>query len=282
MTAKTTSPRSDVVRKRRTTQNDQPTRPAVTPAAHKRTTPKAAFQAQTVYLPGDLHRMAPRTTAVPAGKKQTQGTVSGRMGVLRKRPSRSARNERNGFDLAFSLGRADVRTPVLTLPRMGPRWVSGILTLLLGFMLYTMWTASTFSVSAAEVTGNERLTPQDVYNGLGVAGQPIFKAVPALIEKNLRTAYPDLASVKVEVGFPNRVAVQVVERMPLLLWYQDGKTTWIDANGIAFMPRGSVDGLVQVSASGSPTGILQDPKKSLFDQVFIQPEMVKAIIALAP
>ncbi len=79
---------------------------------------------------------------------------------------------------------------------------------------------------------------------LDVAGQPIFKAVPAKIEQNLRTAFPDLASVKVHVSLPNHIIVDVVERNPLLVWYQDGAVTWIDAEGVAFMPRGDVQGLI--------------------------------------
>ncbi len=193
-----------------------------------------------------------------------------------------ARSERKSYDVAFSVGRTDVRAPLLTIPRLGPRWVSGVLTLLLGFMLYTMWTASTFTVSAAEVSGNERLTVDDIYGGLGITGKPIFTAVPSQIENNLRTAFPDLAGVQVTVGLPNRVAVRVVERMPVLIWHQEGKTTWIDRNGVAFTPRGEVKGLAQVAATGSPVGLTQDPNKSIFDQVFIQPEMVDAIIALAP
>jgi hypothetical protein len=192
------------------------------------------------------------------------------------------RRERKGYDVAFSVGQTAVRAPVLTIPRVGPRWVSGGLTLLLGFMLYTMWTASTFTVSAAEVSGNERLTAEDVYSGLGLAGQPIFKAIPAQIQDQLRTEFPDLASVNVQVKFPNHVTVQLVERMPVLMWYQDGKTTWIDTNGVAFMPRGDVEGLVSISATGSPMGVKPDPKKPYSEQVFIQPEMVKAIIALSP
>lgn len=276
MTTKAASPRSELLRQRRDSKKN-PSQPSTRRTT--RPTPKPAFRAQTVYLPGDLHRTTPRPLQTPSVKKQARGNVAGRMGTVRNSRSKS---ERNSYDVAFSLGRTDVRAPVLTIPRLGPRWISGALTLLLGFMLYTLWTASTFTVSAAEVSGNERLTAEEIYSGLGVGGQPIFKAIPAQIEAQLRTAFPDLASVKVQVSFPNHVAVQVVERMPVLIWYQDGKTTWIDTNGIAFMPRGDAEGLVPVASNGSPSGIIQDPKKGLFEQVFIQPEMVKAIMALSP
>ena len=157
-----------------------------------------------------------------------------------------------------------------------------ILTLLLGLLLYTMWTASTFTVKAASVHGNERLGETDVTAMLGMVGQPIFKAVPARIETNLRTAFPDLASVKVRVGFPNHINVDVVERTPILAWYQDEAMTWIDANGVAFKPRGEVQGLIQVSANGAPPKSEEKSAKPLYDQVFITPELVKAMETLSP
>ena len=46
---------------------------------------------------------------------------------------------RQGYDIAFSLGHTAVRAPLLNLPNLGSRWVSAGLTLLLGFLLYTMW-----------------------------------------------------------------------------------------------------------------------------------------------
>ena len=275
MTTKPTPPRSELIRQRRT--SEKSTKP---PARRStRSSSRPAFRPQTVYLPGEARRVTSRPIQSPAVKKPAQGRHARGMATVR---GSKARPERKSYDVAFSVGRTDVRAPVLTMPQLGPRWVSGVLTLLLGFMRYTMWTASTFTVSAAAVSGNERITTEDVNGGLGVSGEPIFKVVPTQIENNLRTVFPDLASVKVQVSFPNHVAVKVIERMPVLIWYQDGKTTWIDQNGVAFMPRGEVQGLVQVFATGSPRGLIPDENKSILDQVFIQPAMVNAIVALAP
>ena len=169
--------------------------------------------------------------------------------------------------------------------KLGSRWASAVLTLVLGLMVYTMWTANTFKVSAAEVTGNQRLQAADVTQVLGLTGQPIFTVIPSKLEQDLRTAFPDLAKVSVQVAFPNHIRVAVVERMPILAWYQDGKTTWIDANGISFTPRGDVQGLVQIAANGAPPTPARFrlmPQKSVYDQAFISPDMVQAILTLAP
>jgi hypothetical protein len=175
-----------------------------------------------------------------------------------------------------------VRAPSISLPHYGPRLVSGLLTGLLVFLLYTMWTSSVFAVSAAEVRGNQRLSGQEINAMLGMAGEPIFKAVPAMLEVNLRTAYPDIAAVQVHVGFPNRLVVEVAERTPLLAWYQGGAVTWIDADGIAFLPRGGADALIQVNSSGTPPQVEMDPAAPLYEQVFIEPATVQAMLTLHP
>ena len=188
----------------------------------------------------------------------------------------------NRYDFAFTVGATDVRAPAISIPQLGPRWISGLLTLLLAFLLYTFWTASFFTVKFAEVTGNQRLGTDEINAMLGMLNQPIFRAVPADLESNLRTVFPDLESVQVHVGFPNHIRVDVVERTPLLSWYQDGLQTWIDANGIAFTPRGDQPGLVAVASNGTPTGVTNNPDLAPYDQAFIPPQMVQALTLLAP
>jgi cell division septal protein FtsQ len=254
MTTLQKTSRANFVRQRRTPK----TRSAHTPQRTKQTARKA-YHPASIYLP-----VEPRPAA-----RRTSSRVT-------KKPNR------NGYDIAFTLGRTKVRAPALNLPQLGPRWVSAALTLVLGFMLYTMWTASPFMVKAAEVHGNQRMGAAEINSVLGVIGQPIFKVIPAQIEANLHTAYPDLESVKVRVLFPNRISVEVVERTPILAWYQNESVTWIDANGVAFTPHGEVPGLVQVAANGAPTPLPLDPALPLYAQKFIAPEMVQAILALVP
>jgi len=221
-------------------------------------TARKTYQAASVYLP-----VEPRP-------------------VARRTPSRVTMHpHRNGYDIAFTLGRASVRAPAINLPQLGPRWFSAALTSLLVFLLFIMWTASPFTVTRAEVRGNQRLGTLEINAMLGMIGKPVFKAAPAQIEANLHTAYSDLESIKVHVGFPNRITVIVVERIPVLAWYQNGVVTWIDVSGVAFMPRGEVPGLVLVAANGSPTRVPLDPTLPLYEQKFIAPEKVLALTVLA-
>jgi hypothetical protein len=239
-------------------------------------------QRHTPKLPS-LH--SPRPAAKTTRKKYHQDSVYlpvlPRL-VARRPQSRAAKPaQRKAYALAFSLGRTKIHAPALNIPQLGSRWVSAGLTLILGFILFTMWTASPFSVKGAEVIGNQRIGANEINAMLGLIGQPIFKAVPARIEANLHTAYSDLASIKVRVGFPNRIWIDVVERMPVLAWYQNGVVTWIDASGVAFTPRGEVPGLIQVSATGAPTQVSLDPALPIYAQKFIPPDIVQAMTVLA-
>ena len=277
--------RAETVRQRRSSQRR-------TKPDSKNTKP--SYRTGSVLLPVEPHPAIRRTPAVsPKGRqtktsglkshskgKQTYATGAGRMGTLK--PVKQASGQ-NGYDFAFSLGRTDVRAPAVSLPQLGPRWMSAGLTLLLGLLLYTMWTANTFLVSGAEVSGNQRLDAADVSAALGITGQSIFTAIPSQIEANLRTAFPDLASVSVKVGLPNRIYVNVVERTPILLWSQGENITWIDSNGISFMPRGNVPGLIPIASNGNPPNVATtEPKQSIYNQPFISPAMVQAIETLYP
>jgi cell division protein FtsQ len=261
MTTRQKTSRASFVRQPRTSL----TRPAHSPQRVTQPTRKT-YHAASVYLPVEPRPVTRRNP------RQAQGNT----------PSRAIKNShRNGYDIAFTLGRAIVRAPVLNIPQLGPRWVSAALTFVLGFILFTMWTASPFTVTSANVRGNQRLGAAEINSMLGMIGSPIFKAVPAQIEANLHTAFSDLESVNVHVSFPNRITVDVMERTPVLAWYQNEVLTWIDASGVAFMPRGEVPGLVLVAANDSPTQIPPDPALPFYEQKFIAPEMIQALSVLA-
>jgi hypothetical protein len=268
-------------------------------SAQRTSTSRQAYRPESVFLPVEPRPIAPTTlrqlktsalrqTFGVDSKLKTKGIPGQRTlrephGKMTKNPHRTnTRTAGKGYEVAFNLGRTAVRAPLLSLPNLGSRWVSAGVTLILGFLLYTMSTANTFKVAAVELRGNQRLDATDVNTSIDLTGQPIYKAVPSQIEKDLRAAFPDLASVNVRVVFPNHLKVAVVERTPILAWYQDGNTKWIDPDGVAFSPRGNVPGLVQISSNSNPPKPPEDSQKSLFDQPFIEPAMVQAILALSP
>lgn len=261
MTTKSSFKRSDFVRQKGSSRSTSPSRESKPAAADRRT-----YSAKTMYLPTE-----PRLRRDPQpvrGSKQRKG---------------SARDQH--YDISFSVGRTAVRAPAISLPMLNfsnPRMVSGLITVALAVILSLMWTVSAFTVSSAEVTGNLRIDANEISSKSGILGEPIFKAVPAQIVINLRTAYPDLAEVTVKARLPDRVIVQVVERIPVIAWFQNNAITWIDADGMAFQPHGEVSGLVQVASNGTPRDVEYAPEVPFYEQRFINPVVVQAIIDLAP
>jgi len=188
------------------------------------------------------------------------------------------------FNAVLSLPRSTARA--LSLPRVkirvGWRLLSFFLVLLLGTGLYLFWTMPEFRVSAAQITGNQRISTDEINVALELNGYPIFLLTPAQIRERALRAYPELASVEVTISLPNIVTVNVTERQPVILWQQAGGYTWVDETGTAFQPRGEAQGLVVVQALGEPPVMSALEDDPLAPPPFIPDETVKALIALAP
>jgi hypothetical protein len=286
MTTQPKSSRATTVRRRRAA--PQPPKPA---SSRTSQTARKVYHPASAFLPVESR---PASSDNPRkGKSNSLRQAFGvssptaskaspyhRMTNTRKTGSRNTNHKE--FDFVLSLGNTAVRAPVLSLPRWGSRWVSAGLTLILGFLLYTMGTANTFKVGQAEVTGNKRLSASEIGSMTGLIGQPIYKVIPSQIEMNLRGAFPDLAGVSVKIGFPNHIRVTVIERTPVLAWYQNDVPIWVDPDGIAFAPHGDLPGLVKISSTGNPPGLAVDPLTGKNEQPFIAPDMVQAILTLRP
>ena len=186
------------------------------------------------------------------------------------------------FYAALSLPK--VRT--LALPRIqihiGWRLLSFFLVLFFGTAIYLAWTLPQFRVSAAQVTGNQRIPVEEINDVLGLNGIPVFLVKPATLRALALQNYPELASVSVSVDLPNIVTVNVTERQPLIQWQQEGVYTWIDESGVAFRPRGETPGLIIVQASATPPALAASDDDPLTPAPFITAEMVQAFEALAP
>ena len=133
-----------------------------------------------------------------------------------------------------------------------PRTISGVLALAMAGILALIWFVPPFVVGSAEVRGNKRLGASDVNSVLEMAGHSIVTAQPAQLKEKLQAAFPEIRDVSVQVGFPSRLIVTLTERTPLIAWEQKDSTLWVDAEGFAFPPRGTADGLITVQASGTP------------------------------
>ena len=201
---------------------------------------------------------------------------------IKSKPTLVAKPRRK-FNIALGFPEIHLRKPKfkLSMPHFRGSWrmVSFVLTLLFGVMIYLALTLPYFTIPAATVLGNNRLSRDEINAVLGVANTSIFTVQPEEIATRLLINYPELASAEVKVYLPNHVFVTVTERQPILLWQQDEGYTWIDETGVAFRPRGAADGLITVNALDIPPA--GPPSDTLAPTPFMQTELVDAIVALA-
>ncbi len=207
------------------------------------------------------------------------------MGYAAPEPTNQSKTRRR-YQAAFSLPGVQIHMPVFTLPRfeVGWRLLSFAISLTLGVALYLAWTLPMFRVTVAQVTGNQRITTDEINTVLDSAGKPIFTILPSELEQQIRVNYPELASVEVTLALPNSVSVNVTERQPLVLWQENGAYTWLDENGVAFRPRGpqGADKLISVNALASPPHGQPSASDPLSPTPYVSEDMVKAIQILAP
>jgi len=199
--------------------------------------------------------------------------------TLRKAPKSKARRR---IDLTLSVPGAEMRLPAIPQITIGARWISFLLVAGLSLLLYYFWSAPGFQVNYAEILGLRRLDSRDVNAVLDLENVPIFTIDPRQIENNLREAFPEFASVVVEVGLPQSLQVTVEERVPILTWRQDGRTLLVDASGVAFPVRSQNAIMPSLVIDATSQPVLSDDAKDEWNHLqFMQVEMVSAILSMS-
>lgn len=203
------------------------------------------------------------------------------------RERRSAKSTRR-FTAAIGLpGVGRVRG--VTFPRIQASWqtVSAVTALGLVLAVILLLTLPIFRISSAVVVGNSRVSSEEINTALGLSGDSIFLVRPQDAALRLPVLLPALKSVEIKVALPNKVLVTVTERQPVILWQQGEGYTWVDSEGIAFQPRGSADGLVNVIGVDTPVVELPEPVEGEETQLvtaprpFMHKELVDSIMILA-
>jgi hypothetical protein len=178
----------------------------------------------------------------------------------------------------------DVRLRTSAMPRAQTGWrlLSFFFVLLFGAAAYLAWTLPAFRVVEPQVTGNSRLSAEEIKAVLNLAGQPVFTLVPNDLVVRLRLNYPELASAEIKIELPNRVYVRVSERQPVILWQEGNGYTWIDSTGVAFRPRGNVAGLIPVIGLTTPPAGISRADDLSGMRPYLSLDLVSAIQTLAP
>jgi hypothetical protein len=181
------------------------------------------------------------------------GMAFGRVASSRMHKQKSPKRR---FDVPLNIPGAEIRLPSVPFVHLGWRGVSFLMVLMMTASLFLMWKAPVFQVNAVEAKGLQRLTVGDINTVLGTFGKSVFTIDPTVLEQNLQQAFPELSTISVQVNLPAKVKVEVTEREPVIAWTQDGKETWVDADGISFPPRGTpANPLVRIEGYGTPPSI---------------------------
>jgi cell division septal protein FtsQ len=188
------------------------------------------------------------------------------------------------FQSALSLPGIELRMPAVQVTSAGirARLFSVFLSLLLATAVYMGLTLPAFHAAPAQISGNQRISTEEINSVLGSTGQSIFLMTSADLEKRLRLNFPEMEAVQVSIGLPNIVMVHVVERQPVLLWQQGNGYTWIDASGVAFRPRGDAPNLIPVAALAAAPASTTTASDPMSPMPYIPAELVKAIQTIAP
>jgi len=230
-----------------------------------------------------VERARKESTRTPTASSRRQEITQPRRRLDQTGPSRPGRSARRRFQNALLpvAPDAEMRGISISRPNLGRRLPSFILVALLASAVYFAFSTPQLRVAAAQVSGNQMLTPEEINSALKVTGQPTFLLMPSELEKRIRLAFPELTAAYVNVELPNTVSVQVVERTPVVRWEQGDGYTWVADDGVAFRPHGDMPGLITVVALSAPPieGIVSpDP---LPPAPFISPDMVQSLKGLA-
>ena len=171
-------------------------------------------------------------------------------GVVPQSP-RTKRRLRRRVEVPLRSG-AELALPGVPILHPGWRLLSGTLSLLLAFTLWWLWNASAYQINDIVLEGAQRVTPQDVMTLIPLRGTPIFAVDAALLAAQVRQAFPEFYQPEVHIGLPGKITIHTVERQPVLVWEQGGKTLWVDMQGVGFPPRGDAPPEVVVKADAAP------------------------------
>jgi cell division septal protein FtsQ len=130
------------------------------------------------------------------------------------------------------------------------RWVSGLLLVVLGWLVYWFTSADIFYIRRLQVEGNWRLPEAELLAISGLEGVNVFWANTGAAERVIE-ALPDVASARVRCTLPARCVVTLVERPASLVWRQGDAQVWIGADGVVVPARGDLPNAIVLDASGS-------------------------------
>ncbi len=143
-----------------------------------------------------------------------------------------------------------------------PRWISFLVLLGVGTLLYLAGVDMAYSVTDVRVDGASTIAHQTVVEASGLKGMHMFWLSPARAAEQVASV-PNVLTATVEIALPNQAYITIAECTPVMAWDQAGERFWVDADGrLMQMRQESADRLVILS---------QEPDKlQIGDQISLE------------
>lgn len=135
--------------------------------------------------------------------------------------------------------------PALPRLRLGRRFISTLMVVLLTAALVNLLSAPEFFVDSINLAGARFVPGEEIYRAARIDLLHILWVDPEQVARNVE-ALPGIAAARVETAWPNVVNIVVLERKPVLLWQQGEQMAWVDVDGHAFPARAEIPGLLRI------------------------------------
>lgn len=193
-----------------------------------------------------------RTPEVPISGNVTRKQKDQRVPITRRptTPVPAVTRRKHATYMPLKKKGAELQIPTIPRIELGWRLISGAIFFLSLAVVISFTSLSTFKVSSIQLRGAQRLTAEALLSQVDLVGTSIIRLVPDQIKTSVEDQFHGLSSVNVSVNLPATVTIQVKERDPLILWQQENKTLWIDAEGVMFPVNGEAEVVQTVIAAG--------------------------------
>ena len=143
--------------------------------------------------------------------------------------------------------------------KVGWRVLSFLIAGILSYVLYTAWQSPEYKISTVQVSGLQRITPEEVLAKVNLNGMHIFAVIPDQIRKSLAEDFPEFRDIGIHVRLPALVEIRIVERQPEIAWQSKESLLWVDSEGYLIPPRGTAGEMLTIQADSLPAYHLKSP-----------------------
>ena len=188
-----------------------------------------------------------RADAVRARRARKTRQVE-RAGRIEAPKSKRKRTPRRRYNVTLSAERGtEMQFTAIPAGSVGTRTIALVIMILAIGSLLRFSRSDRFMVDQISVDGMTMLTAAQVRSLVGVEGKSIFFLDPEIIVNLLEEA-AEVKSAEIRMGWPNRIDVQIQERLPIVEWNDAGRIWWLSNDGVAYVKHGEKNGLIQINS----------------------------------